>query len=198
MAGKKKSNSLAGTIIFLVLAAAVVVGIYLSINRENKETKEIPVEETEADLILAKNLDKDYPATAREVLKTYCRITKCMYNDDLSDETIAALMRQLRKLYSPELLAANPEDTQLAFLLGEIGSYHEKKMSIYSYTVESAVMTKNIMTSAGKTNLINMYFTIRSDQKMERAYEEFSVYQDSEGHWKIMAWRPTDETNIIE
>lgn len=197
MAAQKKKSP-AGSIVFLLLVAAVVVGIYLSVTRKSDETKEIPVSETEAEVLIAKNLDRDYPATAREVLKLYCRITKCMYNDELTDEQVGKLLGQLRKLYSDELLEANTEEMQLALLLGDISTYHENGMSIYNYTVDSAARTETLTTAAGKTSLINMYFTIRTGEKMDRAYEEFSICQNAEGRWKIMAWRGTDQTNISD
>ncbi|MBO4510790.1 MAG: hypothetical protein J5718_05545, partial [Lachnospiraceae bacterium] len=89
MATNKKKSPL-GTIVFMVLFAAVVIGIYFAItrNKDNSSTKEIPAETSEADTLIKKDLDWEYPATPREVLKLYCRITKCLYNDDLTDEQI--------------------------------------------------------------------------------------------------------------
>ena len=53
MATNKKKNGPLGTIIFMVLFAAVVIGIYFAITRgKNTDTKEIPAETSEADALI--------------------------------------------------------------------------------------------------------------------------------------------------
>lgn len=193
----KKKFGLGGTIFFMICCAAVILGIYLTITRgKDKTTAEIPVEETEADILIAKNLEKDYPPTAREVLKLYCRITKCLYNDELTTEQFRKLNSQLRATYSDELLEHNKEEEQLGLLLGEVTTYHENDRIIYSYAIDSGINSKRLQTVGGDTTVINMYFTVKSGARMDRAYEEFSLIQDSEGRWKIAGWRGTEETNV--
>ena len=196
---QKKKWGVGGTIFFMVCCAAVIIGIYLSITRgKDRNTLELEVKETEADVLLGKDLEKSYPPTAREVLKLYSRITKCIYNDELSPDTTRKLMGMLRELYTDELRDNNREEDQLALLLGEVTKYHNDKMTIYSYTIDSGANARKIETVAGSTTLINMYFTIRSEGKMDRAYEEFSLVLDDKGRWKIAAWRPTEETNVSD
>lgn len=196
---KKKKFSLGGTIFFMVCCAAVIVGIYLAISRGKSETtEEIDITETEAGILLNKDLFTDYPATPREVLKLYCRITKCLYNDELEPKTVEKLAKKIRELYSEELLAVNPETEMLGLLLGEIAKYREKKMTIYSYAIDSGINAKTITTSAGETKIFNMYFTLRSGGTMERAYEEFSLIKDSAGRWRIAGWRSTESLSINE
>lgn len=195
----KKKFGLGGTIFFMVCCAAVILGVYLSLNRgKDKTTAELPVEETEADVLLARNLEKDYPPTAREVLKYYCRITKCLYNDDLSPDQVRKLNKQLRATYSDELRDHNKEEEQLGLLLGEISTYHENNRIIYSYAIDSGINSRRLSTVGGDTTLINMYFTVKSGARMDRAYEEFSLVLDQEGRWKIAGWRGTEETNVSD
>lgn len=195
----KKEKSLVGTIVFLLLAGAVVVGIYLSLTREKpKTTAEIAVNSTEAQQLLKKDMIFDYPQTPREVLKLYCRITKCLYNDELTDAEIEGLMYQMRSLYADELLAVNDEKEMLGLLKGEIKRYHDEKMTIYNYTVDSGSKAEHLDTIGGDTTILNLYFTIRQDANMTRAYEEFTLIQDKIGNWKIIGFRTTPERDLSE
>ena len=191
---KKKKSSLVGTIVFLILLAAVIIGIYLKITSgKDKGAKEIPAETSEADTLIKKDLYFEYPATPREVLKLYCRITKCLYNDDLTDEQIRKLVIQVRDLYDAELLANNDEDEQISFIKSEVAEYRKDKKTIYAYTIDSATNTNYIDTKAGKTAIIKMYFTLKAGGNMDRAYEEFSLVEDSNGRWKIAGWKAADK-----
>lgn len=195
---KKKSGPL-GTIIFMVLFAAVVIGIYFAITRgKNTDTKEIPAETSEADALIKKDLDWEYPATPREVLKLYCRITKCLYNDDLTDEQIKKLVSQVRNLYSFDLLENNAEDEQIAFIKGDRVEYKKDKKTIFSFAIDSASNIEYIDTKAGKTALIKMYFTLKAGANMERSFEEFSLIQQDDGKWKIAAWRQSENETAID
>lgn len=195
---KKKSGPL-GTIIFMVLFAAVVIGIYFAITRgKNTDTKEIPAETSEADALIKKDLDWEYPATPREVLKLYCRITKCLYNDDLTDEQIKKLVSQVRNLYSFDLLENNAEDEQIAFIKGDRFEYKKDKKTIFSFAIDSASNIEYIDTKAGKTALIKMYFTLKAGANMERSFEEFSLIQQDDGKWKIAAWRQSENETAID
>ncbi len=199
MATNKKKNGPLGTIIFMVLFAAVVIGIYFAITRgKNTDTKEIPAETSEADALIKKDLDWEYPATPREVLKLYCRITKCLYNDDLTDEQIKKLVSQVRNLYSFDLLENNAEDEQIAFIKGDRVEYKKDKKTIFSFAIDSANNIEYIDTKAGKTALIKMYFTLKAGANMDRSFEEFSLIQQDDGKWKIAAWRQSENETAID
>ena len=194
---KKKKNSPVGTIIFCVLLAAVIIGLYFMLTRKKEDTKnEIPVETSEADNLIKKDIDYDYPATPREVLRLYARITKCIYSDDITDEQIEKLVKQVRKLYANALLENNAEEEQIAFLKGDISEYRKENKIIYSYAIDSASNINVIKTKAGNTALIKMYFTLRAGASMDRAFEEFSMLEEDGGKWKIAGWRPAEEKSL--
>ncbi len=191
---KKKKSGPVGTIVFLVLLAAVIIGVYLKITGDKDEgTQEIPADVQEVDVLLKRDLIFDYPQTPREVLRFYCRITKCLYNEDLSDEQIKKLVQQVRMLYSDKLLENNSEEDQIALIKGDREKYSKDKKTIYSYTIDSANNTEYIETKEGKTALLKLYFTLRAGANMDRAYEIFSLVEDSEKRWKIAAWKAADQ-----
>ena len=196
---KKKKSSPVGTIIFMVLLAAVIIGIYLKVtsDKNNADKSEIPAESSEADVLIKKDLDWEYPATPREVLKLYCRITKCLYNDELTDEQIKKLVSQVRNLYSYQLLENNAEDEQIAFIKGDRDEYKKAKKTIFSFTIDSANNVEYINTKAGKTAIIKMYFTLQAGANMDRAFEEFSLVEETDGRWKIAAWKLSENEMAI-
>ena len=196
----KKKNSPVGTIVFLVILSGVIIGLYVMLTRDNTkdETTEIPSELTEAETLIRKDLVKNYPATAREVLKIYCRITKCLYNDDLTDEQIEKLVSKLRDLYYPDLLAVNNEDIQIAAIKEEREKYKKEKKSIFDYWIDTTENIEYIDTKFGETAIINMSFT-EQGSGMNKVYEKFSIVKDTDGKWKIAAFKEIKgESTITE
>lgn len=196
MAETKKKSGIAGTIVFVALAALFVIGIYMSLTRNKNEGKlEADVQISEASNLIAKDLKNSYPGTAREVMKLYCRITQCLYSDDLSDKEIEDLIDQLRMLYADELLAENDRDTMIGLARGEIKHYNSNTMTINSYNVEESGEITYFRNENPPRALIDVYFTIKNDKakSFERAYEEFVLIEDDNSHWKILGWRLTEE-----
>lgn len=197
MAETKKKSGVAGTIVFVILAAMVIVGVYLSLTRDkNKGGKfEAEVSVSDAGNLIAKDLATNYPGTAREVMKMYCRITQSLYSDDLSDKEIEQLVDQVRMLYADELLAENDRDTMLGLVRGEIKHYNSNKLSINSYNVAESGEITYFRNETPPRAIVNIYFTIKNekDKSFERAYEEFVLIQDDYSHWKILGWRQTEE-----
>ena len=106
------------------------------------------------------------------------------------------LVKQVRNLYSYDLLENNAEDEMLAFIKGEIAEYRKEGKVIYSYTIDSANNVTTIKTKAGNTSLIKMYFTLKAGARMDRAFEEFSLIEEASGRWKIAGWRQADEKSL--
>lgn len=196
MADTRKKSGIAGTIVFVILAAIVVLGIYLSLTRDkNKGGKfEADVNISEASTLISRNLKSDYPGTAREVMKLYCRITQCLYSDELTDEEIEKLIDQLRMLYADDLLAANDRDMMIGLARGEIKHYNSNQLTINSYNVEESGEIQYFRTETPQRAIIDIYFTIKNDKdkSFERAYEEFVLIEEN-SKWKILGWRQTEE-----
>ena len=197
MAEVKKKNSVVGTIVFIVLLAAVIIGVYLVINRDkNKTSAEVDVKVSDAEKLISRNLESDYPATVREVLVYYSKITKCLHSDDLSESQLIELTDKIRALYSEELLNRNDRTEMIGLIKGEIKSYKDNKMSIQSYNVAESGEVTYFRNEDPPRAVINVYFTVKHEEKdiyFERAYEEFALAQDKDGKWKILGWRLTED-----
>ena len=192
MAQTKKKSSLGATIVGILFGAVFIVGIYLTVTRGRQQNAiEADAEVSEANTLISRDLEKDYPATVREVMKYYCRITKCLYSDGVSEVQLTELTDKLRELYTDDLLAANDRTEMIGLIKTEIKNYEKAGSKIQSYNVAESGEIKYYRNETPQRAIINIYFTIKQekDHSFDRAYEEFVLVQDAKDRWKIMGWR---------
>ncbi|MCR5428571.1 MAG: hypothetical protein K6F16_06230 [Lachnospiraceae bacterium] len=192
MAQTKKKSSLGATIVGILFGAVFIVGIYLTVTRGRQQNAiEADAEVSEANTLISRDLEKDYPATVREVMKYYCRITKCLYSDGVSEVQLTELTDKLRELYSDDLLAVNDRTEMIGLIKTEIKNYEKAGSKIQSYNVAESGEIKYYRNETPQRAIINIYFTIKQekDNSFDRAYEEFILVQDAKDRWKIMGWR---------
>ena len=74
-----KGKKLAQLIGSLCVVVALVLGVFLALNlrQDNSIFSKEETTNTESQNILAKDIDRNYPATVREVVRLYARISKC-------------------------------------------------------------------------------------------------------------------------
>lgn len=195
MKGKKLAR-LVGT---LCLVVAVVLGVFLALNLGeddsvfSKDTKK----NTEAQNILAKDIDRNYPATVREVVRLFSRISKCYHNEVISEEEFAGLVEMQRKLFDEEFLNNNPLETFTNNLSAEIEAAKARAYVMATWRVQkqSSVVT----WQDGDNNFASIIASYTMNAKEEgytRTYEEFLLREDENGRWKIVGWRLTDPIEI--
>ena len=100
-------------VIIIVVCVCVILGGYYYLTNRNNAKEEENITLTEIQELTTKNLDKNFPATPREVVKLYNRIITCFYNDEYTDDELYDLGDQARKLFDDELLENNPRDEYL-------------------------------------------------------------------------------------
>jgi len=194
MAQKKKTKSVGGTIFMVVLMAVVLVGIYMVLTRGKDNTAiEADADISEASTLIARDLESDYPATVREVMKYYCRITKCLYSEELSDSQLINLVDKIRGLYSDKLLEENDRTEMIGLVRGELKQYESSKTVIQSYNVAESGEITYYRDEVPQRAVINIYFTLKQDNAFVRSYEEFVLVQDKDDRWKILGWRLSEE-----
>ena len=194
---KKSKVGIGGTLFIVLVVGALIVGLYLMITRDKKDGKlEADVEVTEYSSLKQRNLSLQYPQTAREVVRFYCRITKCLYNEDLTDSQVEDLVDMLRVLYSDELLAENPREDMIWLVKGDIKNYKSAGKIINSYSIDDSGDIVYVRTTKPAKASVNIYFTIKEGAAFERAYEEILLVESSENVWKILGWRQSDDTSL--
>ncbi len=192
-----KGKKLAQLIGVLCLVAFVILGVFLALNlREDNSTfSKGDKPNTEAQKILAKDLDRNYPATVREVVRLYSRISSCYHNEKISEEEFQGLVELQRKLFDEEFLENNPLDTFTNNLSNEIAVARQTEYEMVSWRVQKQSSVQTWESGENHYASIIACYTMHGDD-YTRTYEEFLLREDENGRWKIVGWRLTDPVEI--
>lgn len=179
-----------------VVLLGLIVGYYFYLSGKNsKNAGDEIVETTITQDVLAKDLDKSYPATPREVVRYYNQIQECYYNEDNDEKTIKEVMKKSRELFDEELLSENDEDTQFKDLMEEVESFREKKRNIFGWSTDSVDEVDYNTFNGSEWATVHSYYTLRTDGTHTKTTEVFLLRKDAEGKWKIYGWdlaQPTE------
>lgn len=195
-----KGKKLAQLIGVLCVGVCVVLGVFLALNLGDDDgifSKDEKKPNTEAQNILAKDVDRNYPATVREVVRLYSRISKCYYNETISEEEFQGLVEIQRTLFDEEFLENNPLDTFANNLQAEIDGAKAREYQIVTWWVQKQSSVKNWKDGENNFSSIIACYTMNEKGKgYTRTFEEFLLREDEKGRWKIVGWRLTDPVEI--
>lgn len=186
MKGKGRSVKL---VIIGIILVALVVGYYFYLSNKVKTAREEQTEVTAVQNVLMRDLERSYPPTPKEVLRYYCEITKCFYNEEYTEEELQQLALKAQELYDDELVANKTQEQYLKDLKSEIAERKENKCTISDYELSPSTDVKEY-TKDGYT-CATMYCTLKlkQDGKTTQSMEQFVLRKDEEGHWKIYGWQ---------
>ena len=185
-------------IVIMILLAAVVVGGFAMIAFRNKPDNTAAAELTAVDEVLSRNLDNNYPATPKEVLKYYSEITRCFYSEEYSEEQLSEMAAKSRELLDDELKAQQNDSDYLNDLKIAIDLFKSQNRNISSYSVSSATDIDYYRYENDDWAKAMCLFTVREGTRMVATQEEFLLRKDATGHWKIFGWRIYDDDNDKE
>lgn len=196
-----KGKKLAQLIGSLCVVVVVVLGIFLALNlrEDNNVFSGGETTNTEAQNILAKDIDRNYPATVREVVRLFSRISKCYHNETISDTEFNELVEMQRKLFDTEFLENNPQDTFTNNLMMEVDAAKAKEYTMVTYWVQN--QSSVITWQDGDNHFARIVASFTMNAKGEgytRTFEEFLLREDENNRWKIVGWRLTDPIEIEE
>ncbi len=191
---KKERQSPLKLIVIGCILAALVVGFYFYLsNRTKGDGTEQAETITKSQQVLLRNLENNYPPSPREVLKYYCDILQCLYNEPHSDEELEKLAMQIQLLYDEEFVANQPEDVYLLNLAGEIAELNKHDMKISSYSTSSSTDVEYFSRDGYEWASLYGILSIRQGTKMLTSNEKFLMRKDEDGHWKIYGWELVKE-----
>ena len=195
---KKTHRTILFTIISMsILTVFIVWGFYTITKRGQSQNEAVP--KTEVEKLIKKDIDGNYPGTPREVMKLYCRITKCMYNDEITDDQLEQLAIKLRLLFDDELLKNNEKEAFLKNLSADVLTYHENEERISSYEVQLNSDTEYGTIKNDKYATLKVSFLVQHTGKKKsftKTYEQFLLRQDGAKRWKIVHWQLASEDNL--
>lgn len=193
---KSKKRTLK-TICFMIVFSIVVIALYFIIKtRTSPLVTDSITSMTEVEKLLTKDIPNSYPSSPREVLKLYSRITESLYNEDLDEDQIASLSKQISCLYDEELIANKSNEDYLIDLKVEISEYRKANRTIINYLIEgnSAVVYWD-KDKIDYASLVTSY-TIKEESDYSKIFEKFILRKDSEDKWKILGWELSEKTEI--
>lgn len=180
------------TVILVIIMIGLVGGYYFYLS--NKQPAEEAVEVTAVSDVLLRNLETNYPPTPKEVVKYYSDITKCLYNENYTDEQFEQMADKMLKLYDEELLENNPRDQYLVALKSDVDTFLENKYTITSYTVSASTDVETSVMNGREYAKLYCTYTIKSGVDYSSSREIFELRREGKGgHWKILGFKIDEE-----
>lgn len=184
--------------VVIVICVGLVLGAYYYLINKNSTKTEENVKLTEVQEIITKDLNKNYPATPREVIKLYNRIITCFYNDKYSEDELYDLGDQARILFDDELLENNPRDEYFKSLKEDIEDYKDKQKTIASSAVDSSNDVVYKTVDGDECAYVKASYFIKEENSYSRTYQMYVLRKDADGNWKILVFYQVDGNSSDE
>lgn len=174
-------------ILAIVIVAAICTAFYIVNNNSKKESaKEAGL--TEIQKITTRNMEKDYPATPREVIKFYNRIVKCYYGRQYSDDELEQLADQALSMFDDDLLKKNKKESYIESVKSDAAQYEEDNKSISQTDVCDSNDVKYMTDNGDDIAYVTASYFIKNGSSYTKTYQEYVLRKDGDGDWKILTF----------
>ena len=189
-----KNGAVIKAIVMTVLAAIVVLGLYLVFTRSKKVGPEESYDMSVVDEITTTDLEKNYPASARKVVELYAKIMQTLYRETYDDDQRDAMIAVLKGLMDDELLASN-ENFEGSIRI-EVTSRKAQQYSIPAYVVQTKE-PEEVVVDGRKMCSCDCLFNIRNATTPTYSnYYTFILRRDqTTNNWKILGWTQREESD---
>ena len=191
---KKTNTSVTKITVLFIFLLVLVVGYYAYLSGTHRTEQQEAVM-SEVDTALSRDLDNDYPATPKEVIKYYNDLMKCFYNEECTAEELQALGRKSLQLFDEELQENNDEDTYLIRLQGEVQNYKDNKRKITSVPLAPSTNVDYYSVDGYSFARISCGYTMTENGKKTSTVMVYLLRRDDSRRWKIYGWETADELN---
>jgi hypothetical protein len=189
--GKARKRTTTTIGLMTLFAVIILLFYYYWANRVT------PIEDTsmenlsENEKILAQDFEDNYPGTPREVVKSFARIMKALYNDP-KDVEIEPLALKIRELYDEQFLSNNPEDTYLTNLKTDIASWKDNNRKITNFLLDNDDKDQESVVDGVNYSVNYVTYTIQENRKFTETWKVL-LRQDDKERWKILGWEYVSE-----
>lgn len=174
-------------ILAIVIVATICTAFYIVNNNSKKESaKEAGL--TEIQKITTRNMEKDYPATPREVIKFYNRIVKCYYGRQYSDDELEQLADQALSMFDDDLLKKNEKESYIESVKSDAAQYEEDNKSISQTDVCDSNEVKYMTDNGDDIAYVTASYFIKTGSSYTKTYQEYVLRKDGDGDWKILTF----------
>ncbi|MEE1034510.1 MAG: DUF6715 family protein [Agathobacter sp.] len=174
-------------ILAIVIVAAICTAFYIVNNNSKKESAK-EAELTEIQKITTRNMEKDYPATPREVIKFYNRIIKCYYGRQYSDDELEQLADQALSMFDDDLLKKNEKESYIESVKSDAAQYEEDNKSISQTDVCDSNDVKYMTDNGDDIAYVTASYFIKNGSSYTKTYQEYVLRKDGDGDWKILTF----------
>ena len=178
-------------VIVVVCISLLVGGFAFWMNRNGNASSE-DVELTKVQQLITKDLEKNYPATPREVVKTYNEIISCFYNEEYTEAELEALVEQSQLLMDEELLANNPKDVYFKQVKEEILEFATAERTIMRYNLPSSNEIEFRTVDGRECAYVETSYLLKEKNSLDKTFQTYVVRKDDEGNWKILVFYKTE------
>lgn len=197
---KNKKSNRNKIIMFCFIMCLVVVGALIAYyqfmrRQQSEETVKTPV--TATDKLIDKDIENGYPDTPAEVLELWGRITQNLYNDAGGDE-VDKLAKQLRVMYSSELLEQNEESAHIEKLKKELETFRENKIKILNYSTDTGSNIQYKTVNGRECAYMRLSFLLtRSQRGYMKMYQDFVLAKEDD-KWKVIGFQESQQESVSD
>lgn len=177
--------------VLAVMVITVFALYYYLVNKVERSSPE--VETTAIQDVLLRNLETDYPATVREVIKYYNEIMSCYYSESPTDEELKDLADKALELYDTELVNFQSEEMYLADLKTEIAGFASSGTVLSHVALSSSTAVDYFTYNGRECAQIRCIYTMRQKTSLMTIREIYVLRKDDNGRWKILGWTPAED-----
>ena len=191
---KKTNTSVTKITVLFIFLLVLVVGYYAYLSGTHRTEQQEAVM-SEVDTALSRDLDNDYPATPKEVIKYYNDLMKCFYNEECTAEELQDLGRKSLQLFDEELQENNDEDTYLRRFQGEVQNYKANNSKITIVSLAPSTNVDYYSVDGYSFARISCGYTMTENGKKTSTVMVYLLRRDDSRRWKIYGWETADQLN---
>lgn len=143
---------------------------------------------SEVGKVLAKDIEGNYPNTAREVVSYFLSIQKCYYNEEYTENELLQLAKQARKLFDEQLINENEFNEYFENLTLEIDEYKSSGKTIVKTILDKAADVVYAEVDGVKYAHMRCVYYLKESEKTTKVVEQYALRCGSDGKWKILGW----------
>lgn len=175
-------------IIIGIILAALVVGYFFYLSKKVQNTQEEVVESTQVQVVLLRDLDKNYPPSPKEVIKYFNEVSTCFYNETYTEDELYELAMKIQGIYDDELIANKSEERYLEDLKAAIQEMKANKRSISSCEISASTDVEFFYEEEDYCARLYCTYNVKQESMTLKNTVIFVLRQDEDKHWKILGW----------
>lgn len=182
-------------IIFVVILIIGVVGYYSYLSGRKIDLQKDDVQYTPVEAVIVRNLETDYPATPKEVVKFYNEIIKVLYNEEYTEDELYEMVEKSRMLFDSNLLQENDIETHAAGLESEVIAFRGLKRRITNFNVANSINVDYETMDGDSFARLKSTLYVLQGKRSGKVAQIFLLRKDVNGYWKIYGWDLEENMN---